>query len=139
MREMTAGRRKALAALLGITGLGTELFWVLFFTGNMNATETPSDDAFERAFPAADTWMAFCCFGAARHLPGGRAEGYFYGVAAGSGLIFLALMDILYGIENRKYWPLNADRAVMAAINLWTLGLGAGTLLAIRRALRGSV
>ncbi len=117
-----------LALLLGITAAGTELFWALFFTGLLNAAETPQDDAFERAFPVADTWMSTCCLLAAKEIPRRSSRGYFFGIAAGSTLIFLALMDILYSLENHKYLPMTGDRAVMAAINGWTLCLGAGTL-----------
>ncbi len=124
---------KILGRLLGITAAGTEIFWALFFAGVMQATETPQDDAFERAFPVADTWMSCSCLIAARELPRGTDRGFFFGIAAGSTLIFLALMDILYALENSKYVPMNADRAVMAAINAWTLTLGVGTLATLWR------
>ena len=55
--EVDWGRR-ILGGLLGLTGLGTATFWVLFFSGKMNATETEQDEAFERAFPLADAWMS---------------------------------------------------------------------------------
>jgi hypothetical protein len=125
--EIDWGRR-LLGGLLGITGLGTTTFWVLFFSGKIKATETEQDEAFERAFPLADSWMSALCMLAAWHLWRGEREGEFLGTAAGSSLIFLALLDILYSLENRKYWPLDSDRATMLFINLWTLGLGAATL-----------
>ncbi len=124
---------KVLGRLLGFTAAGTEIFWALFFAGLMQATETAQDDAFERAFPVADTWMSCCCLIAARELPRQTARGYFFGIAAGSTMIFLALMDILYSLENNKYLPMNGDRAVMAVINGWTLSLGAGTLIYLWR------
>jgi len=55
-------------------------------------------------------------------------KGFFAGMAAGSALIFLGCMDILYSLENRKYWPLDSDRAQMLVIHLWTAILGASTL-----------
>ncbi len=119
---------KVLGFLLGATGLGTEIFWVLYFTGKLNASESPQDHAHEKSFPVADTWMAACCFIAACELARNRDRGFFFGIAAGSALIFLALMDILYSLENGKYWPMNADRATMAVLNAWTLSLGAGAL-----------
>ena len=119
---------KILGLLLGTTAAGTEIFWALFFAGKLQATETPQDNAFERAFPIADTWMSCCCLLAAREIPRRSPRGYFFGIAAGSTLIFLALMDILYSVENSKYLPMDGDRAVMAIINAWTLSLGAGTL-----------
>lgn len=128
MRGGTDLKRRLLAGLLGFTGAATAGFWVLFFTGKIQATETEQDEAFERAFPLADSWMSTACMLAAWHLWRGEPEGEFFGVAAGSSLLFLALMDILYSVENRKYWPLDQDRFVMLLIHLWTLGLGIATL-----------
>jgi hypothetical protein len=125
--EVRKGDR-LLGGLLGFTGLATTLFWILFFSGKIQATENEQDEAFERAFPVADSWMSASCMLAAWHLWRGEPEGRFFGVAAGSALIFLACMDILYSLENGKYWPLDSDRATMLVINLWTLGLGASAL-----------
>jgi len=127
MGEITWGRR-LLGALLGFTGVATTIFWILFFSGNIQATETEQDEAFERAFPLADSWMSALCMLAAWHLWRGEQEGVFFGTAAGSSLVFLSFMDILYSLENRKYWPLDKDRATMLVIHLWTLGLGISTL-----------
>jgi hypothetical protein len=125
---LTWGRR-LIGSLLGFTGLATTLFWILFFSGKIQAAETEQDEAFERAFPLADSWMSASCMLAAWHMMRGEEEGEFFGVAAGSALLFLAFMDILYSLENRKYWPLDKDRSTMLVIHLWTLGLGSATLL----------
>lgn len=121
-------KRRLLAGLLGFTGTATAAFWILFFAGKIQATETEQDEAFERAFPLADSWMSTACMLAAWHLWKGEPEGHFFGVAAGSSLLFHSLMDILYSLENRKYWPLDRDRLTMLLIHLWTLGLGTVTL-----------
>lgn len=131
-REREWGRR-LLGVLLGITGLGTATFWILFFSGRIKATETEQDEAFERSFPVADSWMSALCMLAAWHLWRGEREGAFLGTAAGSSLVFLALLDILYGLENRKYWPLDSDRSTMLAIHLWALGLGCTTMVRLWR------
>lgn len=128
VRGGEALKRRLLAGLLGFTGAATAAFWILFFTGKIQATETEQDEAFERAFPLADSWMSTACMLAAWHLWKGEPEGGFFGVAAGSSLLFLSLMDILYSLENRKYWPLDRDRFTMLLIHLWTLGLGSATL-----------
>ena len=117
-----------LSVLLGFTGLATAAFWVLFFAGKMDSTETEQDYAFEKAFPMADSWMITCSMIAARNLLKMNRKGFFAGMAAGSALIFLGCMDILYSLENRKYWPLDSDRAQMLVIHLWTAILGASTL-----------
>lgn len=117
-----------LSGLLAFTGLATAAFWILFFAGKMEATETEQDEAFERAFPVADSWMISCAMVAAKNLLKMNRKGLLMGAAAGSALIFLACMDILYSLENKKYWPLNSDRAQMLVIHLWTAGLGSATL-----------
>lgn len=117
-----------LSGLLAFTGLATALFWILFFAGKIEATETEQDEAFERAFPVADSWMIACALVAARNILRMNRKGFFAGAAAGSALVFLACLDILYSLENKKYWPLNPERAQMLVINLWTIGLGGMTL-----------
>ncbi|MBU1672051.1 MAG: hypothetical protein KKF41_08145 [Actinobacteria bacterium] len=117
-----------LAGLLAFTGLATALFWILFFAGKMEATETEQDEAFERAFPVADSWMIGCCLVAARNILKMNRKGFFAGAAAGSALMFLACMDILYSLENGKYRPLTSDRAQMLVVNLWTVFMGTLTL-----------
>ncbi len=121
-------RDRLLAGLLGFTGAATAVFWVLFFAGKIRAAETEQDEAFEKAFPLADAWMSATCMIAAWHIWRGDRERDFFGPAAGSSLLFLSLMDILYSLENRKYWPLDKDRSLMLLIHLWTLGLGTATL-----------
>ena len=117
-----------LSAFMGLTALLTALFWVLFFANKIEATETEQDDAFERAFPLADSWMIATSLVAAPNLIKMNRKGFFAGAASGSAMIFLACMDILYSLENKKYWPLNGDRAQMLVIHTWTITLGATVL-----------
>jgi len=117
-----------LSGLLAFTALGTALFWILYFSGKMEATETEQDEAYEKAFPVADSWMIACCLTAARNLLKMNRKGFFAGAAAGSALIFLGCLDILYSLENKKYWPLNSDRAQMLVVHLWAVGIGLITL-----------
>jgi len=117
-----------LSGLLAFTALGTALFWILYFSGKMEATETEQDEAYEKAFPVADSWMIACCLTAARNLLKMNRKGFFAGAAAGSALVFLGCLDILYSLENKKYWPLNSDRTQMLVVHLWAVGIGLITL-----------
>lgn len=130
------GRPVALTVLSGLlffTGLATALFWVLFFAKKIEATETEQDEAFERAFPLADSWMISTAIVASRNILKMNRKGFFAGAAAGSAMLFLACMDILYSLENSKYLPLSSDRAQMLVIHLWTAGLGTSTLALLWR------
>jgi len=117
-----------LSGLLAFTALGTALFWILYFSGKMDATETEQDEAYEKAFPLADSWMIACSTVAARNILKMNRKGFFAGAAAGSALIFLGCLDILYSLENKKYWPLDSDRAQMLVVHLWATGTGLLTL-----------
>lgn len=117
-----------LSFLLGATGIATAAFWILFFSGKIQATETEQDEAFERAFPLADSWMIACALVSSKNLLKMNRKGFFSGAAAASALIFLGCMDILYSLENRKYIPLNRDRAQMLLIHIWTVVLGSSTM-----------
>lgn len=118
----------ALSILLAGTAAGTAAFWILFFAGKIKATETEQDEAFEKAFPLADSWMIACALVASRNLLKVNLKGMYAGAAAGSALVFLACMDILYSLQNGKYWPLDADRVQMLAIHLWTATLGGASI-----------
>ncbi len=125
---MEKGRRplslSLLSFFLAVTGIATAAFWVLFFSKKIQATETQQDEAFERAFPLADSWMIACALVSAKNILKMNKKGFFAGAAAASALIFLGCMDILYSLENRKYIPLNKDRAQMLFIHIWTILLG---------------
>ncbi|HEY5527258.1 MAG TPA: hypothetical protein VIK02_06740 [Candidatus Anoxymicrobiaceae bacterium] len=117
-----------LSVFMAITALGTALFWILFFAKKIEATETEQDEAFERAFPVADSWMISTALVAAPNLMKMNRKGLFAGAAAGSAMIFLACMDLTYSLENKKYWPMNPDRGQMLFIHLWTISLGVTTI-----------
>ena len=80
--------------------------------------------AFERAFPLADGWMAALCVVAAEGLRRRREWAVLGGVAAGSALVYLGAMDVLYNLENGMYARLNAAMAGEVAINLWSCAFG---------------
>jgi hypothetical protein len=122
-----------LSALIGFTAFATALFWALFFAKKIDATETEQDEVFERAFPLADSWMISASLVAAPNILKMNRKGFFSGAAAGSAMIFLGCMDLLYSLENRKYWPMTADRAQMLIIHVWTITLGSATLAMLWR------
>jgi len=117
-----------LAVLLIITALGTIYYWIDFFiTGEGHIIEDEWYIKFEKAFPVADLWgLSACSLIGAAGLLTEQPYGPFFSLLAASSMIFLALMDITFNIENNLY-PLIATSNQMVfelMINLWTLILG---------------
>ena len=123
-RSEPAGLR-AVIVLLWITVALDVLYWVLFFTtGAVQSSQEASYLVFERSFPAADAWMglaaALCAVGLRRR----RAAAVLWGIAAGSALIYLGLMDTLYNLENGMYASVTAEMAGEIGINLTCFAFG---------------
>ena len=110
------------AALLAVTAAGTAAYWI---AGNaLHSSETDAYVAFEHAFPAADTWMASAAIAAAIGLVRRRPWAVLAGIAAGSALVFLGLLDVLFNLEQGLYARPSAAMAVEAVINLFCLAAG---------------
>jgi hypothetical protein len=123
---MTAARSVGVAVLLAVTAAGTLTYWIAFFAGGraLHADERDVYFAFEHAFPAADLWMAGVAAIAAVALWQGRAAAVLFGIAAGSALVFLGLLDVLFDVEQRLYARASAAMAVEAVINVYCLTVG---------------
>jgi hypothetical protein len=116
---------RTLGAVLIAGGVGTLLYWVVFFTsGGVQATTEPCYLVFERAFPAADAWTAVAAILAGLGLWQRRPSAVLFAVASGSGFIFLGLMDVLYNVEHGLYAIHTAAMTAEVVINLFCLILG---------------
>jgi len=116
-----------LAVLLIITALFTIYYWADFYTkGGVRVVNEDWYMKFEKAFPIADLWMAACCLLGATGLLTEQTYGSFFSLLAASSLIFLALMDITFNIENNLYRLIvtSSQMVLELAINLWGLTLG---------------
>lgn len=97
----------------------TLLYWILFFTtAAVQTSRDPAYLAFERAFPAADAWLAIAAIVCAEGLRRRRSGAVLYGIAAGSALIYLGLMDSLYNLEHGMYFNLSTEMITECIINL---------------------
>ena len=117
-----------LAVLLIITALFTIYYWTDFFTtGGVSVIEDEWYVKFEKAFVVADLWgISACSLLGAVGLLTGEPYGEFFSLLAAGSMIFLALMDITFNVENKLY-PLIATSNQMVfelGINLWFLVLG---------------
>jgi len=117
-----------LAVLLIITALVTIYYWADFYLrGAVHVIEEDWYIKFEKAFPVADLWgLVVCSLLGAVGLLTEQPYGPFFSLLAAGSMIFLALMDITFNIENNLY-PLIATSNQMVfelVIDLWTLVLG---------------
>lgn len=128
---MAAGKITAsggVAVLLGLTGLGTLLFWVSFGLGNpaesFLARQCAAWYPWERSFIVADGWMIVASLVGAVGLLRRRWWGRHWAGMAGSAMLFLALMDILFFLQNSLYCHSHPEVLTEALIHLWLLGFG---------------
>lgn len=126
------------AWLLRIGAAAIVAYWVEFFTTGRNRT---SDDEayldFEKSFVLADAYVAVMSVAAASLLARGRPGAVPAGVAAGSGLTFLGLMDLTYDLHKKKLGERTAEVRLEKAIIASTLVFGPATMIRLGR--RGSV
>ena len=122
------------AAAMVIVALGTISYWVAYFAAG--AVQTASDPVyvgFENAFPAADGYMAACWLAAAALLWRGRTAAVAVGIAAGSAMVFLGLMDTLFNLEHGKYAGMTGEMTVETVINVVCLIFGPFTMIRLWR------
>ena len=87
-------------------GVLTIVYWICFFfvpDSVQSFPEVPSYMIFEKAFVAADMWMALAFFLSAYYLLKKNMKGILWGIIAGGTSVYLGLMDSLYNIQNDKY------------------------------------
>jgi hypothetical protein len=105
--------------VLWMTVIVTPLYWIIFFA-TMNLTPAPTDVGlrFELAFPAADMWMALAAALGAIGLRRGWRLGYPMAAATAGALLYLALMDITFDLENGVYLLQRGQVVVEVVINV---------------------
>jgi len=139
---MTATRGDRVHSWVLQAGAGAIVaYWVEFYTsGRVRTSEDGDYVAFERAFLLADGYLAVSALLAARLLSRGRAEAVGAGIAAGSGAVFLGLMDLKYNVQQGNFALRTPAVRLEKAIVVATLGLGTFTMLrlwSIRHRLQG--
>jgi hypothetical protein len=118
------------AALMRVVAAGTIAYWVAYFGyGAVQTGTDPGYVAFENAFPLADTYMAVAYLVAAHLLVRGRMAAVPIGIAAGSAMVFLGLMDTLYNLEHRQYAIRTPEMVTETAINIVCLVFGPWTMV----------
>ncbi len=106
------------AALLAYSGLAGIGYWVQWFADE--SARTSDDPAYlehNRSFVLADAYLAGAALLAARQLWKGHPSAVPLGVATGSAMTFLGLLDLLYDLQHGTF----SDRS--SAARLETRGL----------------
>lgn len=113
----------------------TGAYWAEFFTsGRVRTSDDRAYVDFERAFLLADAYMAATYLAAARKLSQGRPEAVGIGVAAGSAMTFLGLMDLAYNLQQGKFAERTPEMMLEAGIVVASLVLGPVTMVRLWRA-----
>ncbi len=128
MSTTTADRTHAVWMV--IAALGTIAYWVTYFTSG--ATQVRTDDvyiAFENAFPLADGWMVLCFTLSAFFLWRGDRRAVLWGICAGSAMIFLGCMDLLFNIQQDHFsGAISAEMWAEIVIVVFCLSFGPFTI-----------
>jgi lipopolysaccharide export LptBFGC system permease protein LptF len=122
MRSPIKARTVALMELAGAAGILT--YWILYAAGALHSDGSQIHAAFERAFPPADLVLAaaltFSALALLRNRPGAAR----LSLACGGALVFLALLDISFNVQNGVYVRDVLSAATAAVVNLASLALG---------------
>ncbi|MBD3256062.1 MAG: hypothetical protein GF383_13280 [Candidatus Lokiarchaeota archaeon] len=97
-----------IAILEIVLGCGFIGFWIIFyFTEYKNPTIDEVFFTHEKTFPLPDLgWVTPCLFISGISILLNQDFGFFFAALAGSGMMFLGLIDLAYDIQNRFYTPL---------------------------------
>jgi hypothetical protein len=123
-------RDRAHAVAMVIAAFGTVAYWVTYFTSG--ATHVRTDEvylAFENAFPLADGYMAAAYLLSAWKLWRGQRGAVLWGIVAGSAMIFLGCMDLLFNLEQNHFaGPISAEMWAEIVIVVFCLSFGPFTI-----------
>ncbi len=115
---------------MAIAAIGTLSYWAAYFTSG--ATKVRSDEAyaaFENAFPLADAWMTVCYLLAAWFLWRGDARALLWGLCAGSAMIFLGCMGLLYDLQHDHFaGPMSGALVAEMVVLAYCFTLGPTTI-----------
>ncbi|MES2489609.1 MAG: hypothetical protein V4607_07430 [Pseudomonadota bacterium] len=118
-------RDRVHAGFMAFTTLATLAYWLVYFMSGATMVRTDNVyTSFENAFPLADAWMAVGYLLAAIFLLKGDRRAVLWGICAGSAMIFLGAIDILFNIEQGLFTHGSAEMAAEIVINIfcWTFG-----------------
>ncbi len=119
------GSKGIVLSLLFFTAAGIGTYWTLVFFGVFEIIDVvPGYKDWFMSFPLADGWIAVCALISGIYLLRGNPAAGVFGIAAGSGLIFLGLCALLYGFNTRLLFNITGEELIEIAIKLYCLSVG---------------
>ena len=116
-----------LSFLLIVTAILLIYYWIdFFFRKGVQVTQEEWYMKFQKAFPVADMWATICALLGVVGLLTEQNFGLLFSLLAASSLIFLALMDITFNVENKLYDLVgtSVEMKLELAGNIWFLSVG---------------
>jgi hypothetical protein len=111
-----------------LIGIGMIGFWIQFYFSEYKSKSPRLPEVFfkhEKSFPLPDlAWITPCLFVAAIGVLLEQKFGYFFSALAGSGMIFLGLIDLAFDIQNEVVKKKEFDTFMAIVIILLMLIFG---------------
>ena len=117
--------KKTLIGLSFFTAAGIFSYWLLVFTGPFPVEElVPGYKSWFMSFPLADGWIAATALIAGLALIKNKDIAIPFGIASGSGLIFLGLYAFLHGVNTGLLFIMTIDEIIEIVIKVYCLSVG---------------
>jgi len=118
-------KRRLIASLEIVTGVGLILFWLAFFTVGLAPEKAPPCYfAYEHSFPLPDGILAIVLLVAGILLMRSNPAGRILTLIGAGALIFLGLLDFSFNLQNGIYSTSVVDLVLNVLVNLWCVGFG---------------
>ena len=115
------------SVLLVMTSIFLVYYWIDFFLRKgVQVIREEWYIKFQKAFPVADMWAAICALLSVIGLITEQNYGLLFSLLTASSLIFLALMDITFNVENKLYNLVGTSNEMKLELagNIWFLSIG---------------
>ena len=102
-------------------------YWIDFYLRKgVQVTQEEWYIKFQKAFPIADMWAAICALLGTVGLLTEQNYGLLFSILSASSVIFLALMDITFNVENKLYNLVGTSNEMKLELagNIWFLSVG---------------
>ena len=116
-----------ISVLLIMTAIFLIYYWIdLYLRKGVQVTQEEWYIKFQKAFPIADMWAAICALLGAVGLLTEQNYGLLFSILSASSVIFLALMDITFNVENKLYNLVGTSNEMKLELagNIWFLSVG---------------